>query len=162
MRRSLALISFLLALSGSALGEPLTANLAADAPISVSADRLEANETLREVRFVGNVVARQGELAIYARELAIYYQAKGRDIDRVEALGEVRIVQGTRVATGQKASFFNRERKIVLTGSPRVYQGDDFVEGEEIVVMLDEEKSIVKGNQGTRVNAVFHPKGTKK
>jgi lipopolysaccharide export system protein LptA len=65
------------------------------------------------------------------------------------------------VATGQKASFFNRERKIVLTGSPKVYQDDDFVEGDEITVLLDEERSIVKSEQGSRVNAVFHPKGDK-
>ena len=84
---------------------------------------------------------------------------KGGEIERIEASGSVRIVQGNRVATGQKASFFNKERKIVLTGSPRVYQGNDFLEGDEIIVLLDEGKSIVKSDQGSRVNAVFHPKG---
>ncbi len=159
IRQLLAVSGFLLFWCGIAGGAQLGEGLASDAPISVSAERLEANDSIREVRFSGNVVARQGELAIYANELVLHYPDKSREVDRVEARGDVRIVQGNRVATGQKAAFFNRERKIVLSGSPRVYQGDDFVEGDEITVLLDEEKSIVKSDQGSRVNAVFHPKG---
>jgi len=141
--------------------ESLSRGLNADAPISITAERLEADNTLRQVKFTGNVVARQGDVAIYAARILLVYPEKGRDIERIEAEGDVRIVQGSRVATGQKASFYNRERKIVLTGSPKVYQDDDFVEGDEITVLLDEERSIVKSEQGSRVNAVFHPKGDK-
>jgi lipopolysaccharide export system protein LptA len=159
IRHLLAIVGVVLFWCGIASGAQLAAGLAADAPISISAERLEANDSIREVRFVGNVVARQGDLAIYANELVLHYPAESREIDRVEARGDVRIVQGNRVATGQSAAFFNRERKIVLSGSPRVYQGEDFVEGDEITVLLDEEKSIVKSDQGSRVNAVFHPKG---
>lgn len=135
--------------------------LQADAPVSVTSDRLEADDKLHQVRFSGNVVARQGDVAIYAGELMLVYPEAGRDIERIDATGSVRIVQGNRIATGEKASFFNAERKIVLTGSPRVYQGDDFLEGDEIIVFLDEERSVVKSDQGSRVNAVFHPRGGK-
>jgi len=144
---------------GKGFAEPLSGSLRADGPVSVTSDRLEADDKLRQVRFVGNVVARQGDVVIYAGEVVLIYPESGRDIERIEASGAVRIVQGNRVATGDKASFYNKERKIVLTGSPRVYQGDDFLEGDEIIVLLDEQKSIVKSDQGSRVNAVFHPKG---
>ena len=135
--------------------------LQADAPVSITSERLEADDKLRQVRFSGNVVARQGDVAIYAGELMLVYPESGRDIERIEASGAVRIVQGNRIVTGEKASFFNAERKIVLTGSPRVYQGEDFLEGDEIIVFLDEERSIVKSDKGSRVNAVFHPRGGK-
>jgi lipopolysaccharide export system protein LptA len=161
MNRWLAVGIVLLALwtGGLSHAAALPGTLRADAPVSVTSDRLEADDKLHQVRFLGNVVARQGDVAIYAQELVLVYPDKGKDIDRIEASGAVRIVQGNRVATGEKATFFNRERKIVLTGSPRVYQGDDFLEGDEIIVLLDEEKSIVKSDHGSRVNAVFHPKG---
>ena len=162
MRHLLLFLLLLLVVSPCRHGyaDNLPKSLQANAPVSVTSDRLEADDKLHQVRFIGNVVAKQGDVVIYAKELVLVYPEKGRDIDRIEALGGVRIVQGNRVATGEKASFFNQQRKIVLTGSPRVYQGDDFLEGDEIIVLLDEQKSIVKSDHGSRVNAVFHPKGS--
>ncbi len=62
-----------------------------------------------------------------------------------------------KVATGDKGIFFRDEARIVLTGSPKVHHGKDFVEGDEIVVLLNEDRSIVRSEGGSRVNAVFHP-----
>ncbi len=69
----------------------------------------------------------------------------------------MRIVQGERVATGEKGVYLNREDRIILTGSPKVHQGKDIVTGDEIIVFLNENKSIVKGSEGSRVRATFHP-----
>lgn len=132
-----------------------------DQPIDIRSDRLEANDAKKQMRFLGNVVARQGGLTIYAQEVTIFYSEGAGDIDRVEALRDVRIVQGEKIATGQKGIFYNNEAKIVLTGSPRVNQGEDFISGEQITVFLNEERSVVSGEDGGRVNAVFHPKGEK-
>jgi lipopolysaccharide export system protein LptA len=128
-------------------------------PIRITSDRLETDQSARKMEFVGNVVARQGDLTIYARKLDMFYGPDNHEIERVEAHGDVRVVQGDRVATGQQGVFFRKEGKIVLTGSPRVHQGQDYVEGDEITVFLNEERSIVKGGGGSRVNAVFTPKG---
>lgn len=133
-----------------------------DQPIDIRSDRLEANDAKKQMRFVGNVVAKQGDLTIYAQEITLYYSEESGDVDRVEALRDVRIVQGDKVATGGKGVFFNREAKIVLTDSPRVNQGEDFISGEKITVFINEERSEVSGQDGGRVNAVFHPKGEKK
>lgn len=135
--------------------------------ISINSDRLVADNALGKVVFSGKVVARQGEIVIYAEELIVYFSSGqkdggARDIDRVECSGDVRIVYGSRVATGQKATFFRREGRVVLTGAPKVIQGSDFVEGDEITVFLNEEKSIVSSQQGSRVNATFNPGGEKK
>lgn len=127
-------------------------------PIQVTSDRLEADQTGRQVKFLGNVVARQGDVVIYANEMSLVYDADTREVAQVDAQGDVRIVQGERMATGQHGVLFNREKKIVLTGAPKLYQGEDFVSGDEITVFLKEERSIVSCGQGTRVNAVFHPK----
>jgi len=127
-------------------------------PITINSDRLEADDAARQVRFVGNVVARQGDVVLYADEMVVRYHSDSREIDRIEAYRDVRIVQGTKVATGEKGVFYREDGRIVLTGSPRVHQGKDFVEGDEITVLLNEDRSIVSGEGGSRVNAVFHPK----
>ena len=41
-----------------------------------------------------------------------------------EAEGDVRIVQGARVATGQKGVLYREEGRVVLTGAARVHQGE--------------------------------------
>lgn len=157
----LLLLCLLLAAPVSAADVP-GSGVGSDQPIDIRSDRLEANEAKKQMRFVGDVVATQGDLTIYAKELTLYYSEESGEVDRVEAIGDVRIVQGEKVATGQKGVFYNREAKIVLTGAPRVNQGEDFISGEKITVFLNEERSEVSGQEGGRVNAVFHPKGEKK
>lgn len=127
-------------------------------PINISADRLEADDVNRQVKFLGNVAARQGDVVIYAAVLTLFYQEGSQEVDRIEADRDVRIVQGDRVATGDKGVFYRADGRVVLTGNARVHQGADFVEGDVITVLLGEEKSIVQGREGSRVNAVFHPK----
>lgn len=125
-------------------------------PVQVRSDRLEADQQMNRVTFVGNVVAEQGDVTIYADELVLYWRGENREIERIESFGDVRIVQGERVATSQKAIYRSNEGRIVLTGSPKVHRGQSFIEGDEIIFLLDEEKSLVKGEEG-RVNAVFQP-----
>ena len=161
MLRTAITICMLLMLAVPVLGSvPAGKGFSSDQPIDIRSDSLEADDAKRQVRFLGNVVARQGDLTIYAQEVAIFYAEGAGEIDRIEAYGDVRIVQGDKVATGRQGVFFNREGKIVLTGSPRLNQGENHITGAEVTVFLNEERSVVRGQEGGRVNAVFHPKGT--
>ncbi len=126
--------------------------------IQISSCRLEADHAAGTVRFVGEVVAVQGDTTIRAEELMLYQASEGQRIERIEAFRQVRIEQGDRVATGQKAVLDRTRGQVVLTGSPRVRQGMDFVEGDEIIFFLDSERSIVRSKGGERVKAVFHPR----
>lgn len=140
------------------VANPLTGIYRNDQPITINSDRLEADDATRRVRFSGQVSVRQGEFTLYAQEVTIIYAEAEREIDQVEASGEVRILQGTRLATGNRAVLYNREGRIVLTGAAKVHQGQDFIQGDEITVYLNEDRSVVSGQQGSRVNAVIHPK----
>ncbi len=162
LKNTIILICALLCLVATAgAQDPSPAVPVAEQPIEISSDRLEGDDAAGVVRFQGSVVARQGKLTIYAEQVTLFYKPGSREFDRVEAFQSVRIVQGNRVATSDKAVYFNQEGRVVLTGSPKVHQGDDFVQGDEITVFLNEEKSIVKSRQGNRVNAIFHPQGAK-
>lgn len=149
--------------STSCLAEdkPALGSYSSDQPIEIASDHLEGNDLAGTAKFSGNVVAKQGDVSIYAEELSIYYQSGSRAIDKIVALNGVRIIQGERTATGDKAVFFNQQGKVVLSGNPQVHQGQDFVQGDEITVFLNEERSVVTGKEGGRVNAVFHPQGEK-
>jgi len=122
-------------------------------PIDITASRMEMNMKEKKVEFRDNVVAKQGDVTITCDELTAYYGKDSQQIERIVALGEVRIVQKERVATGERAEYDNIHRSLRLTGKPRVWQGTDVVEGEEIVVLLDEGRIQVKKAQAT-----YHPK----
>ena len=162
MKRYLILILlFVLAFGSTAFAsEPPAAPLghfSSKAPVNVTSDRLEANDISRDVKFFGHVVARQGDVVIYADEMDLFYQKGTRDVERIEATGNVRIVQGARVATSQKGIYYRNEGRIVLTGSPSIHQGQDVVTGDRITFFLNDQRSVVDCKGGTRVNATFLP-----
>ncbi|MCK4536591.1 MAG: lipopolysaccharide transport periplasmic protein LptA [Desulfuromonadales bacterium] len=126
-------------------------------PINISADRLEADDVAQKLVFVGNAVAKQGDITISSERLVVQYSADNRDVAEIIAEGSVRITQGERVASGQRAVYDKNEERIVLTGSPVVKEGPNSVQGHEIILFLDGKRSIVKGGQDGRVKAVFQP-----
>jgi len=135
--------------------------LSSGQPLRVTSQHLEADHKKQVIIFRGNVVAKQGEMTIYADLAQIYYDKKeeGNEVREIVALGNVKIRQGDRVATGQKGVFLNGEQKIILTGNPRVWQGKDMVSGERITFLLEEDKSIVEGAPDRRVEVIIYPKG---
>jgi lipopolysaccharide export system protein LptA len=128
-------------------------------PVEISADRLEADDLAKTLVFIGNAVAKQGEVTISGDRLTIHYPPEGGDVERIVAEGNVRIVQGERVATGHRGEYFRAEERAVLTGTPRVSEGANSVQGHEITLFLRENRSVVKGGADGRVNAVFQPQG---
>jgi lipopolysaccharide export system protein LptA len=81
----------------------------------------------------------------------------GKGIERVIAGGNVKIQQGLRVASCQKAVFYNLERKVVLTGEPKVLDGENMVSGEEILFDVERNRVEVKGGSVERGKAKIQP-----
>ena len=127
-------------------------------PIHVTSDRLEADDQAQIVIFSGHAVATQDDVTIHGDRLTIKYTGEKREIVQMIAEGHVRIEQQGKVATGEKAVYHKGEERVVMTGSPKVKEGENFVEGQEITLYLNENRSVVSGGAGGRVNAVFTPK----
>jgi lipopolysaccharide export system protein LptA len=131
-------------------------------PVEVSSDRMEADDQAQTLIFAGNAVASQDDVTIYGDRLTVKYRGEKREIEQVIAEGAVRIVQGGRVATGEKAVLYHLEERIVMTGSPVVRDGENFVKGQKITIYLNDKRSVVTGGSGGRVNAVFTPQSEDK
>jgi len=132
-----------------------------DQPLRVTSQQLEADNKQLVITFTGNVVAKQGEMTIFADTARVYYEKKeeGNEVREIVATGNVRIQEADRLATCQKAVFTNAEQKIVLTGQPKVWQGKDMVSGEKIIILLEEDKSFVESGPDQKVEMVLFPKG---
>ncbi len=128
-------------------------------PIEITSDRVETYTNDNLILFKGNVVARQKDMIIYADSVDAVLAGEGKGIERVIAGGNVKITQGVRTAQSQKAVFDNIEKKVVLTGEPRVWEGEQLISGEEIVFDIDRNRVEVKGGSGGRGRAKVYPKG---
>ena len=155
MRRFFSLCLVLMALAPAALA----ASAVGREPLKIKSDTLHADNEKKTATFEGKVVARQGELTLYADRLVISHSGTGRDLSRVEAFGNVRIIQGNRQASGSHAVYDPDAARIVLDGSPKVVQGEDVITGKVITYYVDEQRSVVTGGPSQRVEAVIHPGG---
>ncbi len=140
---------------------PVAAGAAADAeesPITIKSNELQADQANRTATFIGKVVAKQDDVTIHADKLVVRYAEGGGEVEKVEAFGNVSIVQQNRIGTSQRAVYYNKEGKITLSGSPKVVQGKDMVTGREITYFINEDRSVVTGGPDARVEAVIFPK----
>jgi lipopolysaccharide export system protein LptA len=126
-------------------------------PIDVTSDKVETYGKENLVIFKGNVIARQKDMVIYADSVEVLTSEDGKGIERVTAGGNVKIQQGLRVANCQKAVFYNLDQKLVLTGDPKVSEGDNVVLGDEIIFDIDKNRLEVKGGPSGRGKVKVQP-----
>ncbi|HIJ87249.1 MAG TPA: lipopolysaccharide transport periplasmic protein LptA [Desulfuromonadales bacterium] len=133
-------------------------------PITVKSNEMNADNVANRAVFTGKVVAKQGDVTIFSDKLVVSYADKGGDVEKIEASGNVRIIQLNRTGFSDQAVFESRSGRIIMTGSPRVVQGDDSISGKIITYYVDDEKSYVTsdGDPKARVEAIINPAARKK
>ena len=159
---SLISLSFLFSASAVTAAIPVHKNRSG-LPITVKSNEMTADNKGKTANFSGKVVAKQGDITIFSDKLVVSYADKNSDVEKVEALGNVRIVQQNRTGFADKAVYDSRNGRIVLTGSPKVVQGGDSISGKVITYYVDDDKSEVSsgGDPKARVEAIINPPARK-
>jgi lipopolysaccharide export system protein LptA len=129
----------------------------AGSTLDVSSERMTFDSKTRMFIFEEKVRILRCAMTILCDRLQVINDPSDKNIERIIATGNVRFQQGTRSAVAERADYFEAEQKLVLTGNPRVWdtQGQDELTGEEIVLLLQEEKALVK-----QARVLFHPRKT--
>ena len=127
-------------------------------PIEVTAQRLEALRDQRQAVFTGNVVARQGDMTLYCQKLVLYSTETDQKVERLEAFGEVRIVEKDRTGMAERAVYNREEGVLELIGRAELHQGQNKVSGDEITLYLNENRSVVKSQDQGRIKAILIPR----
>ncbi|SEA25352.1 lipopolysaccharide export system protein LptA [Desulfuromusa kysingii] len=126
-------------------------------PIVITSRQLEVLQQQRQSIFTGEVVAKQGEMTLYAEKLIVVFQQDQDQVERLDAIGGVRVLQLDRVATAEKATFHQMEETLVLVGDAEVTQGNNKVAGDEITVYLKDNRTVIKSLEKSRVKATIIP-----
>jgi lipopolysaccharide export system protein LptA len=95
--------------------------------------------------------------------MEVYLDEKGDRILRTVSTGNVRIItRDCRTGTARRAEYFELDQRVVLSGNARVWQEDNVVSGESVVIYLSQDRSVVQGGGQERVKAIFYPRDDKK
>ena len=114
-------------------------------PIVVTSDRMEADELGNTVTFIGDVTLKKETLTLTADRLVVYYDTKDKGVREIEARDHVVVRQDGRVAMANKAVYYSKDEKIVLTGEPRIIENENQLGGERITLFMRSDRSIVEG-----------------
>ncbi|MCA0941337.1 lipopolysaccharide transport periplasmic protein LptA [Yangia mangrovi] len=161
MVRSVALMIALFAWGGPAAAQGTQVAFGGmtqdtSAPVEVTADQLEVNQTDGTALYTGNVVIGQGEMRLAAPRVLVVY-AEGQDggqgrIQRMEATGGVTLVSGEEAAEAERADYDIDAGTVVMTGNVLLTQGGNALTSERMVVNLTSGTAQMAGRVKTVIN----------
>src|SRR5205809_3706701 len=138
-----------------------------DEPVKIRAASLEFRDKDKMATFTGDVYVLQGDTEMHCKVLVVFYEEEtgaravktaepgpsgDRQIRRIEAKGNVVVVQKDQNATGDSATFNMRENTVTLVGNVVVTRGADVLRGQRLTVDLT---SGVSKMDGGRVDGIF-------
>lgn len=124
-------------------------------PIEIKSEKMRSENEGKKIIFTGNVVSTWGDLEIKSDILEVYAnpQAKDKkskkaskdkpqqDLDKVIAIGNVRIKKGDRRAKGDRADYDNKTQSIVITGDmATAWEGKNEIKGKKMIFYLKKNK----------------------
>lgn len=138
-----------------------------NAPVDVTADRIEVQDRADRALFVGNVHATQAELTLETQRLTVAYSnaagggSGGVQIRRLDAAGGVVVRSPSETASGDFGIYDLDRKLITVIGNVRLLQGQNSVSGQRLVINLDTGRAVIDGgppgvnSSGGRVTGHF-------
>lgn len=123
------------------------------APVEVTADSLNVNQTDGSAEFSGQVRVGQGDMRLSADKVLVIYRDGGKGIERLDATGNVVLVSGADAAEAQRAQYTIDSGIVVLTGDVLLVQGGNALTSERMEVNLTDGTAKMDG----RVRTVIQP-----
>ena len=136
-----------------------------NAPVDVSADRIEVQDRADRAVFVGNVHAVQQDLSLDTPRLTVAYSGgsggNNVQIHRLDAAGGVVVKSPSETAKGD-IGIYDLDRKLItLLGNVQLDRENNQVNGQRLVIDLDSGRAVVDGgppgvnSSGGRVTGHF-------
>jgi lipopolysaccharide export system protein LptA len=162
------ILAGLIAIGGSSplpAQQPLSALKGHDsnAPVDVTADRIEVQDRSDRAIFAGNVHVNQGRMTLDTARLTVAYSggAGGVQIRRLDAAGGVVVRSPSDTGKGEFGIYDLDRKLITIIGNVELVRGANRVFGQRLVIDLDSGRAVIDGgppgvNQsGGRVSGRF-------
>ena len=121
-----------------------------NAPVDVTADRIEVQDRADRAIFAGNVHVTQAELTLQTPRLTVAYsggQGGGSSVQirRLDAAGGVIVKSPSETASGDFGIYDLDRKLITLIGNVQLSRQNDRVSGARLVIDLDSGRAVVDG-----------------
>ena len=138
-----------------------------NAPVDVTADRIEVQDRADRAIFAGNVHVVQAEMTLDTPRLTVAYSGgqntsnNNVQIHRLDAAGGVVVKSPTETAKGDFGIYDLDRKLITLIGNVQLNREQNQVNGSRLVIDLDSGRAVVDGgppgvnSSGGRVNGHF-------
>ena len=143
-----------------------------NAPVDVTAERIEVQDRADRAIFAGNVHATQAEMTLDTERLTVAYSNKpggaggaggsgGVQIHRLDAAGGVVVHSPSETAKGDFGIYDLDRKLITIIGNVRLTQRNNVVMGQRLVINLDSGRAVIDGgppgvnSSGGRVTGHF-------
>ncbi len=150
-----------------------------DKPIKINSAALEVRDKDKMATFSGDVHLVQGDTSMRSKTLVVFYEddapakpgtpsagttqagpQQNQQIKRVEAKGNVIVVQKDQTATGDTGVFDMRANTVTMVGNVVISQGQNVVKGDTLTVDMTTGVSRIscgKAQEKCRVQGLFQP-----
>lgn len=129
-------------------------------PTKITANQMEYSADRQTVTFTGNVYVKRPDFELWAQAMTVYLEKNGEKqkaestgsvdsmktgtINRIVAKTNVRMKSGEKEGTSQLATYYAKEDKFVMEGSPLLREKENTIRGEVITHYIKANKSQVQ------------------
>ncbi len=106
-------------------------------PVEVVSESLDVNQADGSAEFIGKVVVTQGQMRLSADRVLVIYDQQAKGIERLEAEGNVLLVNGPEAAAeADRADYTIDSGVVILTGNVLLTQGPSTLSSNRATVDL--------------------------
>jgi lipopolysaccharide export system protein LptA len=120
-----------------------------NAPVDVTADRIEVQDRADRAIFAGNVHVTQAELTLDTARLTVAYSGgqgnTNPQIRRLDAAGGVTVHSPSETARGDFGIYDLDRKLITLIGNVQLRRDQNLVNGARLVIDLDSGRAVIDG-----------------
>jgi lipopolysaccharide export system protein LptA len=136
-----------------------------EGPMAITSRSMTVKNLDHRIIFDRDVVVKKGDMDLQADRVEVILTAPPNEaaghalsalpgsggamlaednVERIEANGRVKVVQGGKTATADQAVYHNADETIVLTGRPETWEDGYRIQGSRITILLKEQRSVVE------------------
>ena len=133
-----------------------TKNIKPTSPVKIQADEMRYYGSERKSTFHGNVVAVSDNYTLTSDDVVVFLN-KDMDVSKIQCTGNVNFKSDDIVSISKRADLDHNKKVAVITGNVKVWQGENYLEGEKVFIYYEEERIVVDKGTDKRVTIIFKP-----
>jgi lipopolysaccharide export system protein LptA len=131
-------------------------------PITIQGNTLTLDRERNTMTYLGDVTVDYGDIVIVCDRLQALIDPNAQAVNKVLALGNVKVIKQDMVAKCGKATFYPQTRRMVFEEDPVLFKGKSSLIGNKIFVDFVSNRIRVVSNGNDRVNVELFQESTRK